>query len=157
MDDKYVKVTYQSDPIGKEQIVLELTTLDLEAFEKDEKLEKIPEKKEAVCFEYEKSQLSNSICGAINELNNRINNEIGLKYQKQINEMKSYIEYLRKGNINLYEVENYTKKDLQNAKNISNADDVHCNIVYGDIKNCDNIYCHEIKGNVVNCDKIIYK
>ena len=38
MNDKYTKVVYQSEPIGKEKIVLYLTTFDLEAFEKNEKL-----------------------------------------------------------------------------------------------------------------------
>lgn len=49
--DKYTKITYESDPIGKERIVLQLTTLDLEAFEKDQKLEKIPTKIVAKAFE----------------------------------------------------------------------------------------------------------
>ena len=33
MIDKYTKITYQSNPIGKEQIVLYLTTFDLKAFD----------------------------------------------------------------------------------------------------------------------------
>lgn len=157
MDNKYIKIVYQSEPIGKEGIILELTTLDLEAFKQDENLKKIPKKKEYIYLEYGKNQLGNSICETINELNDKINNEINLKYKKQIDEMKSYLEYLRKDNINLYEVENYIKQDLRNAKDIINADNVRCNMVYGDIKNCNNIYCNGIKGNVINCDKIIYR
>ena len=33
--EKYVKIVYQSEPIGKERIVLYLTTFDKEAFERD--------------------------------------------------------------------------------------------------------------------------
>ena len=163
MDDKYVKIAYQSEPIGKEEIILYLTTLDLEAFEKDKKLEKIPTTTIAKAFEMPgKLEENSAVNVSINSCNQHLleamlKNFIVETYVQQINKMKSYIEYLRKGNINLYEVENYIKKDLQNAKNISNVDDVRCNIVYGNASNCDNVYCNEIQGNVTNCDKIVYK
>ena len=47
MDNKYIKVIYRSDPIGKDKIVLELTTFDYEAYEKDRKLEE--KRKQLVC------------------------------------------------------------------------------------------------------------
>lgn len=39
--NEYVKVVYQSEPIGKDNIILELTTFDYEKYEKDQELKKI--------------------------------------------------------------------------------------------------------------------
>lgn len=148
MDKDYSKIVYQSEPIGKEHIRLVLTTLDLEKFKEDENLTKIPTKKVAIDYEFNRYDLTNQ--NLISDLHNQYEDFIKKTYDNQLKEMQGYIEQLRA--IKIVPVEYDT-----NAKNITNADDVHCNIVYGDIKNCDNIYCNEIKGNVVNCDKIIYK
>lgn len=156
MNDKYTKVVYQSDPIGKERIVLYLTTFDLEAFEKDQKLEKIPTQTIAKSFEIpEQLKENSSVCVDINAYNQQmfetmIEKFIVETYDEQLQNLKQCVENLRKTKIVPIEYDN-------NAKNITNSDDVHCNIVYGNITNCDNVYCSEIKGNVVNCDKIIYK
>lgn len=40
MFDKYTKIVYQSEPIGEYGIVLYLTKFDLEAYNKDQELEK---------------------------------------------------------------------------------------------------------------------
>lgn len=140
--EDYVKIVYESSPIGKEKIVLILTTFDLDRFKKDEKLKKIPKQEKVMCYTYDKENLLNPNC-IIKQINNMVNDI----YKEQIEQMKSEIEILRSIKI----------VPVNNARNISNSDDVHCDIVYGNISNCDNIYCHEIKGNVVNCDKIIYK
>lgn len=147
MIDKYTKITYQSNPIGKEQIILYLTTFDLEAFEKNQNLEKIPTKTEAKIVQFEKNKLEN--VNILQEINNYYEDYINQTYKKQLEEMAKYIEILRKIKI--------VPQWNGNAKNITNSDEVHCNIVEGNITNCDNVYCNEIKGNVVNCDKIIYK
>lgn len=141
-NEDYVKIVYESAPIGKEKIVLRLTTFDLDKFKKDEKLKKIPKQEKVMCYTYDKEDLLNSNC-IIKQINNMVNDI----YKEQIEQMKSEIEFLRSIKI----------VPVNNARNISNSDDVHCDIVYGNISNCDNIYCHEIKGNVVNCNKIIYK
>ena len=39
-DEKYFKIIYRSEPIGKEKIVLELMTFDIEAFERQKTLTK---------------------------------------------------------------------------------------------------------------------
>ena len=57
MNDKYTKITYQSDPIGKEKIVLILTKFDIEAFEKDEKMQHIPEQRVAKVIQFEKEDI----------------------------------------------------------------------------------------------------
>lgn len=38
MNNDYIKVIYQTPPIGKENIILELTTFDLEKYKRDQKL-----------------------------------------------------------------------------------------------------------------------
>lgn len=144
-NDKYVKVVYQSNPIGKEQIILYLTAFDIEAFEKDQSLEKIPTKTIAKVIEVEKADIKKPYF--IEYINDRLEHIVDETYEKQLLEMAGCIEGLRKIKI----------LPQWNTKNITNSDDIHCNIVEGNITNCDNVYCNEIKGNVVNCDKIVYK
>lgn len=152
--EKYSKVVYQSNPIGKEQIILYLTTFDIEAFEKDQSLEKIPTKTIAKTLDIPKNIIGDGTAFGVNynmyqaELfETVIEKFIADTYNEELRKMQGCIEALRKIKI----------VPQWNAKNITNSDDVHCNIVEGNITNCDNVYCNEIKGNVVNCDKIIYK
>ena len=93
-NEKYIKTIYRSEPIGKEQIVLELTTFDLEAFEKDKKLEKIPTKKIAKVFEIEKSELNQ--INYMEELEGKLELYVRQIYGEQLLKMKSYIELNRK-------------------------------------------------------------
>ena len=95
MKDKYTKVVYQSEPIGKEKIVLCLTTFDLEAFKKNEKLEKIPTQRKAISFEFNRSDLLNNP-NLMEEMNNRFETMFKEIYEKQLLDMKSYIEFNRK-------------------------------------------------------------
>ena len=157
--EKYVKIVYQSEPIGKEKIILYLTAFDLEAFKKDEALEKIPTKQVAKVIDLPQVLYDDNSC--ITMQRNRYEQEmfrtiiekfIVETYDEQLRKMKDCIEQLRK--IKIVPMEYSTE---QNAKNITNSDDVHCNIVEGNIVNCNDVYCNEIKGNVVNCDRIIYK
>lgn len=66
---KYIKVTYRSEPIGKEGIVLELTTFDIEKWKNDKKLEHIPEKREKLYLKLD--MLSNNLI---------TNNELRIEY-----------------------------------------------------------------------------
>lgn len=149
MDNKYTKVVYQTEPIGKEKIVLYLTTFDIEAFKKDEKLNKIPTKEIATMIQFD--DYDKNMPNFIEIISERLKLVVTNTYENQLKEMADYIEYLK--NTKIIPL----TSEYSNLKNISNVDDVHCNIVYGNISNCDNIYCNEIKGNVTNCDKIIYK
>lgn len=132
--NKYVRVVYQSEPVGKERIILYLTTFDKEAFEKDNLFQL---KEEKIIHEFERTELNRS--DFIEMFERNLNTMVKNIYGEKLKEIESII------------------KMSKNVKNISNSDDVYCNIVYGNISNCDNIYCKEIKGNVSNCDKIIYK
>ena len=95
MKDKYTKIVYESNPIGKEKIALVLTTFDLEAFEKDEKLKKIPEQRKAIAFEFERKDLLNNP-NLVEEMNNKFETMFKKIYEKQLLDMKSYIEFNRK-------------------------------------------------------------
>lgn len=95
MKDKYTKVVYQSEPIGKEKIILYLTTFDLEAFKNDEKLETIPEQRKAIAFEFNKSEILNNP-NFVEEMNNKFETMFKEIYEKQLLDMKSYIEFNRK-------------------------------------------------------------
>lgn len=132
--DKYVRVVYQSEPIGKERIILYLTTFDKEAFERDNLFQL---KEEKIIHEFERVELNRP--DFIEMFERNLNTMVKNIYEEKLKEIESIM------------------KMSKNVKNISNSDDVYCNIVYGNISNCDNIYCKEIKGNVSNCDKIIYK
>lgn len=95
MNDKYTKVTYQSEPIGKERIVLYLTTFDLETFKNDEKLEKMPTQRKAISFEFERIDLLNNP-NLAEEMNNKFEKMFKETYEQQLLDMKSYIEFNRK-------------------------------------------------------------
>lgn len=107
MNDKYTKITYQTDPIGENKIILYLTTFDLEAFEKDKELEKIPTKRIAKIFSYEDYELNKP--NLIYEANEKIREYVDEVYKKQLEEMKSYIEGTRKMNNNsIFKVQEYS-------------------------------------------------
>lgn len=140
--EKYVKIVYQSNPIGKEKIILYLTTFDKEAFEKDQLLEK----KQAISFDIERMDFGN--INSIINLENKLNDFVKKYYEPKVNELQGLINSKKAIRESI---------PLVNAKNISNVDEVHCGTVNGSIVNSDIVYCTEIKGNVINCDKIIYK
>lgn len=94
MNDKYAKVVYESEPIGKEKIVLCLTTFDLETFDKDQTLEKIPTKKIAKVIEIEKKDINQ--INFLEMLEGKLEVYIRQTYGEQLLNMKSYIELNRK-------------------------------------------------------------
>ena len=119
-DKKYIKVVYESDPIGKEGIRLILTTFDIEAFKRDEALSKIPEKRIATKIDIPKF-MYNDIGQPFDAMNNHnfemleamIEKFVVDTYDKQIQEMKAYIEFLRDTKIVPVE---YTKEEYYTVK-----------------------------------------
>ena len=99
MNEQYIKTIYTSDTIGKEKIVLELTTFDLEKFKENEKLEKIPTKRMAVVYSYNKSDLLNNPNMLQEQMEKRFLEMFENTYKKQLEDMKGYIEYLRKNGV----------------------------------------------------------
>ena len=141
MDNNYVKIVYQTPPIGPHKIILYLTTFDIQQFEYDQKVIK---QRQMIDFEIEKSQMNNP--QIIEHFEKMLNDYVKKYYEPYIEQAKTIIKMEH----------SYANLD-KNAQNIMNVDDVHCNIVYGNIMNCDNVTCNEIKGSVVNCDNIYYK
>lgn len=143
--NKYVKVVYQTEPIGEYKIILYLTTFDIDKYNHD----------------IEQKEFAIEVPTCINEMRDydflniieaRLNNYVKRFYEPYINEAKEYTQLLK----NTYQMK-LEPQIYDNVKNIVNTDKVVCNIVEGNITNCDTIYCNEIKGKVINCDKIIYK
>lgn len=94
MNNKYTKVVYQSEPIGKEKIVLYLTTFDLEAFEKDKSLKRIPEKRVVKMIEFDRQDIMNVPNFEV-EINKRFEEFVKVTYEEELLKMKSYIELNR--------------------------------------------------------------
>lgn len=138
MDNKYIKVTYQSKPIGEEKIILYLTTFDYEGYKRDQELKTQTFSFPIKSFKFNESEYLNS-------LSEMLNNYVKEYYEPKIKELKTLIKI------------NKTTMSLMDAENIINSGNVKCNIVRGNITNCNNVYCTEIKGRVINCNKIFYK
>lgn len=143
--EKYVKIVYQTEPIGPDKIILYLTTFDMKAFEKDQLMQKT----KAIEIPIVKSKIAEF--DYINYINDKMEVYVRSYLEPYVYEMKQIIEN-KKLESKIVSIPLKTK-----VKNITNSDDVHCDIVYGNITNCDNVYCTEIKGNVVNCNNIVYK
>lgn len=146
----YIKVVYQTEPIGAENIILYLTTFDIDKYNHD------LEKKEFGIKVYIDSEIPKrnnmSMNEFLEELEVRLNGYVKNFYEPYINETKEYIKLLKSTYQSRIEPKIY-----DNTRNVVNVDKVVCNIVEGNVTNCDTIYCNEIKGKVINCDRIIYK
>ena len=90
----YVKVLYESNPIGKSGIILKLTTFDLEQWKKDQQLEEIPKTQIGVYVEIDRSQTLEP--DFLPKLQAQLNHLIINNYEMQIIEMKQELELLRK-------------------------------------------------------------
>lgn len=144
--EPYVKITYQSDPIGPENIILYLTTFDLDAFERDQELKEIPIKQAEMNFSsFADAALRSGIM--TNEIiETHLQNYIDDFYKDEINKLKRYIENNRDSRLS---------GSKTKIKNLTNCDDIHCDVIEGNVVNCDNVHCREIRGNIVNSE--IYK
>ena len=134
MDEKYIKIVYQSEPIGVEGIILYLTTFDIDKYNKDLQ-------KKRVAIEIPLTQKSKNI----EEMEKCVNEYVMNFYEPYIKEVKEYLHYLK----TTHEIE---PKVYDQVRNVTNVDKLMCHIVKGNVVNCDVVYCNEIKGNIVNCD-----
>lgn len=95
MDKKdYVKVLYESTPIGENGIILKLTTFDLDQWKKDQQLKEIPKTQKGIYVKLEKTQMLEP--DFLPELQAQFNHLIIDNYEKQLDEMKQELELLRK-------------------------------------------------------------
>lgn len=134
-DDRYVKIVYQTEPIGKEGIILYLTTFDIEAFEKAQKLKEIPKKENIEKIPINPNE-------PLDIIERRLNSKVKEFYESEILKMADYIEKV-------------DRMKTRECGNVTNVDNVYCEIIKGNVINCDNVHCNEIKGNTINCE--IYK
>ena len=90
--NKYIKVTYQTDPIGQRGIILYLTTFDVEAYEKDKSLIEIPKKEERIYVSVPNPDES------IEWLESRLNTIVKKHYQDEIRRLERLLEKERHEN-----------------------------------------------------------
>ena len=109
MNDKYVKVMYQTPPIGEYGIVLELTTFDFEAQERDEKEKQLLEKRQ---FE----RLNINPNEPLHIIEQRLNDRVDAFYRKEIESLRNQLEwYIRNTAVpkmTLPEWRNYDDKSM---------------------------------------------
>lgn len=167
LNDDYVKITYQTPPIGPSKIVLYLTTFDIEKYKKDQEVET---KTKTLVFEEPDNCGYNSFVDIRNSLDNRLyghsiqqhnmnyyeylqnslNNVVMRYYEPYVEELKRTIDFYKN-------MINNAPKDIPYIRNgdITNADMVECDVIQGDVINCKEVHCKEIKGDTINCK--IYK
>ena len=150
--EKYFKIIYRSEPIGKEKIILELMTFDIEAFERQKTLKEIPAKTVSQEFYISKhSCIPNQ--DYMQYLEKQLNNKIDDFYKKEIERLKKSLE----ANRIMTEARRIEYTKIIKG-NITNSDNIVCDIIQGNVVNCDNVKVREIRGirgNIVNCE--IYK
>ncbi len=144
MNDKYVKVIYQTPPIGEYGIVLELTTFDWDAFNKDEEEKKLKQRKYFERIEIEPNE-------TLDVLEEKLNKRVDEFYKKEIEVAYKQLEYFRMKHQSI-KAEWHSPKTL---KNINNSENIYCDVIKGNVVNCNNVHCKEIYGNIVNSE--IYK
>lgn len=102
----YVKITYESNPIGEYGIILKLTTFDLDKWKKDQQLKEIPKTQKGIYVEVERTQMLEP--DFLPKLQAQLNHLIIDNYERQMVEMKQELEFLR--NIKIVPME-YGDKD----------------------------------------------
>ena len=85
--EKYVRVVYQSEPIGKERIILYLTTFDKEAFERDNLFQL---KEEKIIHEFESTELNRP--DFIEMFERNLNIMVKNIYEEKLKEIESIIK-----------------------------------------------------------------
>ena len=147
MENKYVKVIYTSEPIGKEKIILELTTFDYEAFERDEKLKAMPLKTVSYVFNADKGIFDTQ--SYMQYVEKQLNIKIDEFYKNEIVKMKALLE-TKRAILEAKWIEPQPKKIIKG--NVINSDNITCDVIEGNVINCDNVQCKEIKGKMINCN-----
>lgn len=161
--DKYVKIVYESSPIGDAHIVLYLTTFDFEKYEQDQKLEE----KTYV----HRIELNNAIAPTYHELY-----DSGVSTMLRMRQQDRYVEYLEEYcnalikqyyepyvNEALNLIDTYKDKittpinfnATKKVKDVVHSDKVECDVICGDVVHCNEVHCKEIRGNMVHCK--VYK
>lgn len=86
MNDKYIKVIYQTPPIGEYGIVLELTTFDFEAQERDEKEKQLLEKRQFERLDINPNE-------PLEIIEQRLNDRVDQFYKNEILHLRTQLEW----------------------------------------------------------------
>ena len=121
MNEKYIKIVYESEPIGPERIILYLTTFDIDKYNKDLQ-------KKRVAIEIPLRENCN-----IAEIERLVNDYVKNFYEPYIKEAKEYLHYLK----TTHEIE---PKVYEQVRNVTNVDKLTCNIIKGNVVNCDVVF-----------------
>ena len=164
LNDDYVKITYQTPPIGPSKIVLYLTTFDIEKYKKDQEVET---KTQSLVFEEPDNRGYNSVADIRNSLDNRLygysiqqHNMNYYEYlQNALNDVvmryyEPYVEELKR-EIDAYKVKMETNTVFRNVEDVTNVPKLVCDTVCGDVTNCHEVHCNNIQGDLINCK--VYK
>lgn len=126
-DDYELVMNYKTNPIGKEQIVLELWTLDKKP-EKCAYTIDLPEIKPNTQFEV-----------VLETIRAEMKHYIDIHYKREIEKIKK----------------DTTHKVYYG--DVNNCNEITCHWIEGDVVNCKDISAVEIKGDLINCNNINYK
>ena len=177
LNDDYVKITYQTPPIGPSKIVLYLTTFDIEKYKKDQE---VATKTKRLEFEEPdnlgynsvadiRNSLDNSVVDIRNSLYNRLYGYSIQQHNMNYYDNTPYYEYLQnslnnlvmryyepyveelKREIDAYKVKMETNSVFRNVEDVTNVHELVCDTVYGDATNCHEVHCNNIKGDLINC------
>lgn len=164
LNDDYVKITYETPPIGPSKIVLYLTTFDIEKYKKDQEVET---KTKSLVFEEPDNRGYNSFADIRNSLDNRIycdtvnagNRLYNTNYYEYLQEslnnvvMRYYEPYVEelKREIDAYRVIRKTLPNFVSAQDVTNVPTLVCDTVCGDVTNCHEVHCNNIQGDLINC------
>lgn len=164
LNDDYVKITYQTPPIGPSKIVLYLTTFDIEKYKNDQEVET---KTRTLVFEEPDNCGYNSFADIRNSLDNRLYGhsiqQHNMNYYEYLQDslnnvvMRYYEPYVGelKRTIDVYKAMLKTTPSFYNVEDVTNVPKLVCDTVCGDVTNCHEVHCNNIKGDLINCS--VYK
>ncbi len=142
----YFYVSYESAPIGESGIRLQLISFDMEAYERDQKLKQIPTKQVSYYIEENRDYIDHPDTMK-DYIIDRVTNIVETHYKGEIEKLKSYIEMNRISK----PVATVSERKVIKG-NVTNSDNIVCDVIEGNVVNCDNVKVREIRGNTVNCD-----
>ena len=170
LNDDYVKITYQTPPIGPSKIVLYLTTFDIEKYKKDQE---VATKTQSLVFDEPDNRGYNSFADIRNSLDNTLYyntvNASNRLYNTNYYDNTPYYEYLQnslndvvmryyepyveelQNTIDVYKAMLKTTPAFYNVEDVTNVHELVCDTVCGDVTNCHEVHCNNIQGDLINC------
>lgn len=144
LNKDYIKIVYQTNPIGKEGIILYLTTFDIEAYNKDKEIKDKQVREDINIRELQRHNglIPDGMVGpqTLRVLEEYLNNKVDIFYKEEMLKIKNFFAELDK-----------QKRKRTHFGDVTNCQSIICDVVEGDIVNCNSVHCKEIKGDTINC------